>query len=70
MKSNKNQPEFSKVKAFDEMMLSMQTAPNPLPSESMQSLINGQNYLQKIYDDAFAQGFEKGLEATKKVDDL
>ncbi len=68
--AHKNQPEFNKLIAFDELITSMATPNNPKASESIQSLLNGQNYLQKIHDEAFALGFEKGCVATKKVDEL
>lgn len=68
--ADKKQTEFNKLVAFDELISSMQTSPTPKASESIQSLLNGQNYLQKIHDEAFAQGFEKGCDATKKVEEL
>lgn len=68
--AKKHSLPFNKILAFDELLLSMKVPENPKASESIQSLLNGQNYLQKIHDEAFGQGFEKGLEATKKVDDL
>jgi hypothetical protein len=68
--ANKKQLEFNKLMAFDELILSMQTPPNPKASESIQSMLNGQNYLQKIHDEAFEKGFEKGCEATKTIDEL
>jgi len=67
---NKNQVEFNKLKVFDDFIVAMTLPPNAKPSESIQSIINGQNFLQKIHDEAFSEGFEKGLEATDKVDKL
>jgi hypothetical protein len=61
---------FNKEIAFDELLATMALPPNPKPSESIKSLQNGQYYLQKIHDDAFKAGFEKGCDATKKVNEL
>jgi hypothetical protein len=61
---------FNKEFAFDELLTAMVVPPNPKPSESIKSLQNGQDYLQKIHDDAFKAGFEKGCDATKKVNEL
>jgi hypothetical protein len=61
---------FNKEIAFDELLETMALPPNPKPSESIKSFKNGQDYLQKIHDEAFALGFEKGCDATKKVDEL
>jgi hypothetical protein len=66
----KQKPQFNKITAFDEFISLMHLPPNPKASESIQSLLNAQDYLQKIHDDAFGLGFEKGCEATKIVDKL
>lgn len=66
----KKTPEFNKTKAFDGLVLAVTPPINPMPSESMRALLNGQDYLQKIHDEAFALGFEKGCEASKKVEEL
>jgi hypothetical protein len=62
--------QFNKITALDEFISLMHLPPNPKASESIQSLLNAQDYLQKIHDEAFALGFEKGCDATKKVDEL
>lgn len=67
--ANKNQ-EFNKIMAFDELIQAVTVPQNPKPSDSIQSIINGQNFIQKIHDEAFEKGFEKGCEATEKVDKL
>ncbi len=56
--------------AFDELIQAMTVPQNAKPSDSIRSIITGQNYLQKIHDEAFEKGFEKGCEATDKVDKL
>lgn len=63
-------PEFNKVIAFDELVIAITPPINAKASESIKVLLNGQDYLQKIHDEAFVLGFEKGCEATKKVDEL
>ena len=68
--ANKTHPEFNKLVAFDDFIVSMTLPPNAKPSESIQSIINGQNFLQKLHDEAFEKGFEKGCEATEEVEKL
>jgi hypothetical protein len=67
---SKQKPQFNKVAALDEFMQAMQLPPNPLMSDNLRVIIDSQNYLQKIHDDALELGFEKGCEATKTVDNL
>lgn len=62
--------EFNKITAFDELIKIVQVPPNAPVSEGVKALQNAQDYLQKIYNDAFAQGFEEGCDATKKIDEI
>jgi hypothetical protein len=48
----------------------MQLPPNATMSQNLKVIVDSQNYLQKINDDAFELGFEKGCDAIKKVDEL
>lgn len=61
---------FNKVVAFDELMKTIKTDPDGPFSEAIKKLLDGQDYLQKIHDKAFAAGFEKGCDATSKVNEL
>lgn len=61
---------FNKVIALDELSKVMALPEKAKPSECIQSMLNAQNYLQELYDKAFEQGFEKGCEAAKKVNEL
>ncbi|MDA6072060.1 hypothetical protein NJT12_20755 [Flavobacterium sp. AC] len=61
---------FNKIKAFDELMNAIKVPKNSPLSSAIEKLLEGQDYLQKIHDDAYRAGFEKGCEATKKVDEL
>jgi len=62
--------DFNKVIALDELSKAMALPAKAKPSECIQSMLNAQDYLQALHDKAFEQGFEKGCEATKKVDEL
>ncbi|AMA48965.1 hypothetical protein [Flavobacterium covae] len=64
------QTEFNKVLAFDELMKIVQVPQNATISEGIRALQNGQDYIQKIHDSAFEQGFEHGCDATKKIDEI
>ena len=66
----KKQDEFDKVSALDEFIIQMTPPQNATMSQNLKVIIDSQNYLQKIHDDAFALGFEKGCDATTKVDQL
>jgi hypothetical protein len=61
---------FNKILAFDELMNTIKVSENSPLSEAIKKLQHGQDYLQKIHDNAFVAGFEKGCDATKKVDEL
>ncbi|MDA6068022.1 hypothetical protein NJT12_00195 [Flavobacterium sp. AC] len=61
---------FNKIKAFDELMNTIKVPENSPLSSTIKKLIEGQEYLQKIHDDAYRAGFDKGCDATKKVDEL
>jgi hypothetical protein len=61
---------FNKVLAFDELMQTIKTNTDGPLSEAIKKLIDGQDYLQTIHDEAFAAGFEKGCDATNKVNEL
>lgn len=65
----KKQAEFNKVIALDEFILQM-TPQNAKMSQTLKVIIDSQNYLQKIHDDAFALGFEKGIDAAQEVSKL
>lgn len=62
--ANTNLP-FNKVTAFDELSELIQIKVFT-PSESMKAMQRAQDFLKKIHDDAFAEGFEKGLDAALK----
>jgi hypothetical protein len=66
----KKTPEFSKIIALDELIIAVTPPINAKASENIRALLNGQEYLQKVHDEAFALGFEKGCEASKKVAEL
>jgi len=67
---NPKEYQFNKITAFDELIAVMALPPNPAPSQSINSLIAAQNYLQKINDAAFQEGFEKGCDAAEKIKEL
>jgi len=62
--------EFNKETAFDELGKIMQMSNNSSISDTIKMLQNAQNFLQEIHDNAFNQGFEKGCDATKKIDEI
>ncbi|WP_395060049.1 hypothetical protein [Flavobacterium sp.] len=68
--ATKSQSEFNKVTTLDDFIKQMQPPQNATMSQHLKVIVDSQNYLQKIYDDAFALGFEKGCEAAKVVDKL
>lgn len=71
MKNNsKPKPEFNKVAALDNFITMSIVPPNAKMSDHFKIIVDSQNYFQKIYDDAFADGFEKGCEASKKIEEL
>ncbi|PXY44495.1 hypothetical protein [Flavobacterium hydrophilum] len=59
---------FNKIIAFDKLT-EIITPANPVPSECMRALMAGQDYLQKLHDEAFKAGFEKGCDAAQTVKD-
>lgn len=61
---------FNKIAAFDELMITIKVPENSPVSECMAKLIKGQDYLQQIHDEAFKAGFEKGCDATNKVNEI
>lgn len=63
-------PKFNKATAFDELTRLVQLPTDAAVSDTIKSILNAQNYLQEIYDSAFKEGFEKGCEATKKIDEI
>jgi hypothetical protein len=63
-------PEFNKVTALDELIKALTPPPNAQISDHLKCIVDSQNYFQKIHDEAFKSGFEKGCDATKKVDEL
>ena len=62
--------EFNKIEAFDKLTQLLQQPPNSTTSQCIQLIFDGQNYLQKIHDDAFKAGFQKGCDATNQVKNL
>ncbi len=68
--ANTKTPEFNKVSTLDEFIKQMQLPPNATMSQNLKVIVDSQNYLQKIHDDAFELGFEKGCDATKKIEQL
>lgn len=62
--------DFNKETAFDELGQLLENAPKDTMSGALKMIQSGQDYLQKIYDQAFEAGFEKGCDAAKKVEDL
>lgn len=65
-----NDNQFNKEKALDELAAFMALPPNATISETLKTMLRAQNFLQKLHNDAFEAGFEKGCEATRKVDEL
>lgn len=61
---------FDKKKALDEIVKKMQSKSNPTISECVDIYVSVQNYLIEIHECGFKQGFEKGIEATTKVNEL
>lgn len=53
--------EFNKEVAFDEFSKAIQMPLNPTPSEAIKSLQRGQDFLEKLYLDAYKEGLEKGI---------
>lgn len=61
---------FNKKEALDEILKKMQSKSNPTFSETIDIYVSVQNYLTEIHECGFKQGFEKGIEATTKVNEL
>lgn len=61
---------FDKEEALNEILQIFKLGDNPKFSDQMKAMEKAQNYLKVIYETAFREGFEKGIEATKKVDKL
>lgn len=66
----KNLNEFNKVTALDEFILQMQLPSNATMSQNLKVIVDSQNYLQKIHDDAFKLGFDVGCDSAKKIENL
>lgn len=64
------QIEFNKENALDKLGEIMKPTDNNTISDSIKSLINAQNFLQEIHDNAFNKGFEKGCDATNKINEI
>lgn len=62
--------EFNRIEAFDELSCIITVPMGATPSVVMSHLQKGQDYLQQIYDQGLKDGFEKGCDASKKVDEL
>lgn len=62
--------EFNKETAINELGEILQGLNNCTISETIKILENAQNFLQEIHDNAFNEGFEKGIDATKKLDQI
>lgn len=64
-------PDFNKVVAFDELGKLMASTPKePTFSDSVKMISSCQEFLQKLYDDAFQKGFEAGCDASEKTNNL
>lgn len=61
---------FSKEKALDDINEIMANAAGGKMSIMMKCMADVQDYLQKLHDNAFEAGFEKGCDATKKIEAL
>jgi hypothetical protein len=57
--------EFNKVKALDELMVLFTGAEKKTFSEQMNTMVNAQNFLDEIYVQGIAKGFEAGI---KKIE--
>lgn len=62
--------EFNKEKTLDEFAKLFMLPPEPIFSDQFNMIVRTRNFLEKIHNDAFEQGFEKGLEANKTIDNL
>lgn len=58
---------FNKAKAFDELAKILTIDGEVTLSKSVESILKGCDYLQYIFDTAFAKGFEAGLDANEKI---
>lgn len=65
---NMNNKPFNPAEALEQLSKTAQTSKNPTFTEQINSMNNSIAFIKKIHDDAFAQGFEEGIEASKKVD--
>lgn len=61
---------FNKEEALNEIMNIFNLGANPKFSEQMKATQKAQDYLQSLYEASFREGFDKGMEATKKVNEL
>lgn len=57
--------EFNKVKALDDLLVMFKGAEKNTFSEQMNMMINAQNFLDEIYLQGIAKGFEAGI---KKIE--
>ncbi|MFK7004792.1 hypothetical protein BWK63_13005 [Flavobacterium covae] len=58
---------FSKAIAFDELTKIQTIEGEITPTKSAEAILKGCDYLQYIFDTAFAKGFEAGLDANEKI---
>jgi hypothetical protein len=57
--------KWNKIKALDDLLLMFKDSENNTFSESMNVFIKAQNFLDEIYLQGFANGFEAGI---KKIE--
>lgn len=55
--------QFNKIDAFDELTALLNTGANPKMSDTISAMMKAQDYMQKVHDEAFQEGFEAGLDA-------
>lgn len=68
--ATKQQPDFNKSCALDEIIRIMQVPPGAPLSQTLKAFADSANYLQKIHDDAFRLGFEAANDAQKSIDKI
>lgn len=61
---------FDKKEAISEILEIFKLPDNPKFSDQMRAIEKAQDYLQKLYEQVYREGFEKGMEATNKVNKL
>ncbi|POR18008.1 hypothetical protein BWK57_13990 [Flavobacterium columnare] len=65
-----NKETFNKVNAYDELIRVSTVEGEVTPSKAVKAIQNATDYLQHIYDAAFAKGFEAGCEANEKIKNI